>query len=131
MLVLSCSDASSGYLSAVDLTDSEDAGRNGSVVGQDTTGPQVAVMGGSYGGLSPMIIMNNFVLKQVKHSSVLYVCVCLTLFGLFVIVVVSYFSFNPSLCFKFALKIAINSDFPLKFDLKPMGAKTDIQNNSC
>ncbi|XP_053192068.1 CLOCK-interacting pacemaker a [Scomber japonicus] len=58
------SDASSGYLSAVDLTDSEDAGRNGSVVGQDTTAPQVAVMGGSYGGLSPMIIMNNFVLKQ-------------------------------------------------------------------
>ncbi|KAM7375806.1 hypothetical protein PAMP_005574 [Pampus punctatissimus] len=58
------SDASSGYLSAVDLTDSEDAGRNGSVVGQDTTGPQVAVMGGSYGGLSPMIIMNNFVVKQ-------------------------------------------------------------------
>ncbi|XP_067470133.1 CLOCK-interacting pacemaker a [Thunnus thynnus] len=58
------SDASSGYLSAVDLTDSEDAGRNGSIVGQDTTGPQVAVMGGSYGGLSPMIIMNNFVLKQ-------------------------------------------------------------------
>ncbi|CAK6957044.1 CLOCK-interacting pacemaker a [Scomber scombrus] len=58
------SDASSGYLSAVDLTDTEDAGRNGSVVSQDTTAPQVAVMGGSYGGLSPMIIMNNFVLKQ-------------------------------------------------------------------
>lgn len=66
MFFLSCSDASSGYLSAVDLTDSEDAGRNGSVVSQDTTGSQVAVMGGSYGGLSPMIIMNNFVLKQVK-----------------------------------------------------------------
>lgn len=58
------SDASSEYLSAVDLTDSEDAGRNGSIVGQDPTGPQVAVMGGSYAGLSPMIIMNNFVLKQ-------------------------------------------------------------------
>lgn len=60
------SDASSEYLSALDLTDSEDVGRNGSIVStvQDMTGPQVAVMGGSYGGLSPMIIMNNFVLKQ-------------------------------------------------------------------
>lgn len=58
------SDTSSEYLSTVDLTDSEDAGRNGSIVGQDPTGPQVAVMGGSYAGLSPMIIMNNFVLKQ-------------------------------------------------------------------
>ncbi|TMS21769.1 CLOCK-interacting pacemaker [Larimichthys crocea] len=58
------SDASSEYLSTVDLTDSEDAGRNGSIVGQDPSGPQVAVMGGSYAGLSPMIIMNNFVLKQ-------------------------------------------------------------------
>lgn len=58
------SDASSEYLSTVDLTDSEDAGRNGSIVGQDPIGPQVAVMGGSYAGLSPMIIMNNFVLKQ-------------------------------------------------------------------
>ncbi|XP_076605373.1 CLOCK-interacting pacemaker a [Chaetodon auriga] len=58
------SDASSEYLSTVDLTDSEDAGRNGLIVGQDQRGPQVAVMGGSYAGLSPMIIMNNFVLKQ-------------------------------------------------------------------
>ncbi|XP_054470248.1 CLOCK-interacting pacemaker a [Anoplopoma fimbria] len=58
------SDASSEYLSTVDLTDSEDAGRNGTIVGQDPIGPQVAVMGGSYAGLSPMIIMNNFVLKQ-------------------------------------------------------------------
>ncbi|XP_029973089.1 CLOCK-interacting pacemaker a [Salarias fasciatus] len=58
------SDASSEYLSAVDLTDSEDAGRTGSTIGQDPSGQQVAVMGGSYAGLSPMIIMNNFVLKQ-------------------------------------------------------------------
>nr|XP_020446872.1 CLOCK-interacting pacemaker [Monopterus albus] len=58
------SDASSEYLSTVDLTDSEDAGRNGLIIGQGPTGPQVAVMGGSYAGLSPMIIMNNFVLKQ-------------------------------------------------------------------
>lgn len=67
-------DASSEYLSALDLTDSEDVGRNGSIVSavQDMTGPQVAVMGGSYGGLSPMIIMNNFVLKQVKYTSAYY-----------------------------------------------------------
>ncbi|XP_015231605.1 PREDICTED: CLOCK-interacting pacemaker-like [Cyprinodon variegatus] len=58
------SDASSEYLSTVEVTDSEDAGRNGSVVGHEPGGQQVAVMGGSYSGLSPMIIMNNFVLKQ-------------------------------------------------------------------
>ncbi|XP_028994353.1 CLOCK-interacting pacemaker a [Betta splendens] len=58
------SDASSEYLSTVDLTDSEDVGRNGSTVGLNPSGPQVSVMGGSYSGLSPMIIMNNFVLKQ-------------------------------------------------------------------
>ncbi|XP_034419535.1 CLOCK-interacting pacemaker a [Cyclopterus lumpus] len=52
------SDASSEHLSTVDLTDSEDAGRNYPI------GPQVAVMGGPYAGLSPMIIMNNFILKQ-------------------------------------------------------------------
>lgn len=60
------SDASSEYLSAVDLTDTEDAGRKGSFVGQDQAGLQVAVMGAPYSGLSPMIIMNNFVLKQVR-----------------------------------------------------------------
>lgn len=61
-------DASSEYLSAVDLTDTEDAGRNGTLVPtvQDRAGPQVALMGDSYTGLSPMIIMNNFVLKQVN-----------------------------------------------------------------
>lgn len=71
-------DASSEYLSTVDLTDSEDPGRNGSVVTgvQDVTGSQVALLGGSYTGLSPMIIMNNFVLKQVKYT----VLFCLTLF---------------------------------------------------
>lgn len=69
MLVFRSTDASSEYLSTVDLTDSEDAGRNGAIVGQDQSSPQVAVMGGSYAGLSPMIIMNNFVLKQVKYSN--------------------------------------------------------------
>lgn len=70
MLVFPSSDASSEYLSTVDLTDTEDAGKTGSIFGQDPTGPQVAVMGGSYAGLSPMIIMNNFVLNQVKYSNV-------------------------------------------------------------
>lgn len=69
MLVSPSSDASSEYLSTVDLTDSEDAGRHGSLVGQDPSGPQVALIGGSYAGLSPMIIMNNIVLKQVKYSN--------------------------------------------------------------
>ncbi|CAL8300217.1 unnamed protein product [Boreogadus saida] len=55
-----CSDASSGYLSAVDLTDSEESGRTASAVGLDHT----AVVGRSYPGINPMIIMNNFVLKQ-------------------------------------------------------------------
>lgn len=57
------SDASSEYLSAVELTDSEETGRNGRV-SQDSVSQQVALMGGSYAGLSPMIIMNNFLLKQ-------------------------------------------------------------------
>ncbi|XP_023273099.1 CLOCK-interacting pacemaker-like [Seriola lalandi dorsalis] len=63
------SDASSEYLSTVDLTDNEDAGRIGSIFGQDPNGPQVAVMGGSYAGLSPMIIMNNFVLNQASSMA--------------------------------------------------------------
>ncbi|XP_041827932.1 CLOCK-interacting pacemaker a [Melanotaenia boesemani] len=58
------SDASSEYLSAVEVTDSEDTGRNGSIFGQEPSGPQVAVVGGSYPGVPPVIIMNNFVLKQ-------------------------------------------------------------------
>uniref|UniRef100_A0A1A8E5N0 CLOCK-interacting pacemaker a n=1 Tax=Nothobranchius kadleci TaxID=1051664 RepID=A0A1A8E5N0_NOTKA len=58
------SDASSEYLSAVEVTDSEDTGRNGSIIGQEPAGQQVAVVGGSYTGVSPMIIMNNIVLKQ-------------------------------------------------------------------
>ncbi|KAK5614450.1 hypothetical protein CRENBAI_024363 [Crenichthys baileyi] len=58
------SDASSDYLSAVEVTDSEDTRRNGSIIGQEPAGQQVAVVGASHSGLSPMIIMNNFVLKQ-------------------------------------------------------------------
>lgn len=56
------SDASSEYLSAVELTDTEESGRT--VLSQDLAAQQVALMGGSYAGMSPMIIMNNFLLKQ-------------------------------------------------------------------
>ncbi|XP_021440554.1 CLOCK-interacting pacemaker a isoform X2 [Oncorhynchus mykiss] len=49
------SDASSGYQNVMDQTDSEDMVRS--------PGPQVAVAGGSFPGLSPMIIMNNIVLN--------------------------------------------------------------------
>ncbi|XP_028293677.1 CLOCK-interacting pacemaker a [Gouania willdenowi] len=60
------SDASSEYLSAIELTDSEDVGTNGKMFrqGQESAQAPVAVMGGSFPGLSPMFIMNNFVLKQ-------------------------------------------------------------------
>ncbi|XP_023684314.1 CLOCK-interacting pacemaker a [Paramormyrops kingsleyae] len=57
------SDTSSGYLSAVEQTDSEDMSRGPAVRGSQS-GPPVAVMAGPYPNLSPMIIMNNVVLKQ-------------------------------------------------------------------
>lgn len=60
------SDASSEHLSTMDTTDSEDSPQP---VGKQAakgagSGPKLAVVGGSYSGLSPMIIMNNVVLKQ-------------------------------------------------------------------
>lgn len=58
------SDASSEYLSAVELTDTEESGRNCTLLNQDPAAQQVSLMGGSYPGMSPMIIMNNFLLKQ-------------------------------------------------------------------
>ncbi|XP_034015606.1 CLOCK-interacting pacemaker a [Thalassophryne amazonica] len=58
------SDEVSEYLSAVDLTDFEDAGQTGSIVSQDHNVTPLAVMRGSYAGLSPTIIMNNLVMKQ-------------------------------------------------------------------
>lgn len=58
------SDASSEYLSAVELTDTEESGRHGTVLGQDSAAQQVALMGSPYTRMSPMIIMNNFLLKQ-------------------------------------------------------------------
>lgn len=58
----------------MDLTDTEDAGRHGTLVPtvQDGASPHVAVMGDSYTGLSPMIIMNNFVLKQVNVITIAF-----------------------------------------------------------
>ncbi|KAM4528728.1 CLOCK-interacting pacemaker [Fundulus diaphanus] len=63
------SDASSEHLSAMDATDSEDspqpvARRGAQGAGSDSKRSQLAVVGGSYSRLSPMIIMNNVVLKQ-------------------------------------------------------------------
>lgn len=83
-MVFSSSDASSEYLSAVEVTDSEDTGRNGSIIGQEA-GQQVAVVGGSYTGLSPMIIMNNFVLKQVTLNCKVHFIHCTALFKMLVV----------------------------------------------
>ncbi|KAM4713515.1 CLOCK-interacting pacemaker isoform 1-T3 [Anableps anableps] len=63
------SDASSEHLSTMDTTDSEDslqpvAQQGPQVAGSGPKPSQLAVVGGSYSGLSPMIIMNNVVLKQ-------------------------------------------------------------------
>lgn len=53
------SDGSSEHLSAIDQTDTEDSSLSRSQVS-----PMAAVVGGALQGLSPMIIMNNVVLKQ-------------------------------------------------------------------
>ncbi|KAI4879102.1 hypothetical protein NFI96_014441, partial [Prochilodus magdalenae] len=55
------SDASSGYFSAVELTDLEDLRPSSSSAQNMQTGPVVL---GSYPGVSPMVKMNNFILKQ-------------------------------------------------------------------
>lgn len=70
LLFLSCSwptDAGSEHMSTMDTTDSEDSPRPVVQQGPQTSGSQLAVVGGSYSSLSPMIIMNNVLLKQV-HS---------------------------------------------------------------
>ncbi|XP_033892194.1 CLOCK-interacting pacemaker-like isoform X2 [Acipenser ruthenus] len=60
------SDSSSGYLSAVENTDSEDGPKTLSKsVGSMPQPAQVAVLGGAFPGLSPVIVMNNVLLKQV------------------------------------------------------------------
>ncbi|XP_041662065.1 CLOCK-interacting pacemaker [Cheilinus undulatus] len=64
------SDASSEHTSTMDTTDSEDSPRPAAVPQgpqKSGSGPQpsqLTVVGGSYSNLSPMIIMNNVVLKQ-------------------------------------------------------------------
>lgn len=60
-------DASSEHLSVVDQADAEDAAR---LVMQAASGSrsQLAVIGRSFQSLSPMIIMNNVLLKQVKTT---------------------------------------------------------------
>ncbi|XP_044026216.1 CLOCK-interacting pacemaker [Siniperca chuatsi] len=63
------SDASSEHMSTMDTADSEESPFPVVQQGQQTTGsgPQaskLAVVGGSYSSLSPMIIMNNILLKQ-------------------------------------------------------------------
>lgn len=51
----------------MDTTDSEDSPRPGSQSsGSGSRGSQLTVVGGSYSNLSPMIIMNNVLLKQVQ-----------------------------------------------------------------
>ncbi|XP_020516576.2 CLOCK-interacting pacemaker [Labrus bergylta] len=63
------SDASSEHTSTMDTTDPEDSPRTAVQQGSQKSGSapqpsQLTVVGGSYSNLSPMIIMNNVVLKQ-------------------------------------------------------------------
>lgn len=60
------SDAGSEHMSAMDTTDSEDSPHPVAQQGPQTS--QLAVVGGSYSSLSPMIIMNNVLLKQPGDS---------------------------------------------------------------
>lgn len=64
-------DASSEHLSVLDQTDTEDVARpvKQVVSGSRSQTSQLAVIGGSFQSLSPMIIMNNVLLKQVKTFS--------------------------------------------------------------
>ncbi|XP_016315948.1 CLOCK-interacting pacemaker-like [Sinocyclocheilus anshuiensis] len=58
------SDASSGYFSALDQTDFEDMGPTSTAAQSMSTAPRVPFIPGSHPGVSPMIVMNNLVLKQ-------------------------------------------------------------------
>ncbi|KAK9960050.1 hypothetical protein ABG768_010127 [Culter alburnus] len=58
------SDASSGYYSALDQTDFEDMGPTSIAAQSMPTAAQVPFIPGSHQGISPMIVMNNLVLKQ-------------------------------------------------------------------
>lgn len=63
-MCLRSADASSEHTGTMDTTDSEDSRP---LVQQGAQASQLAVVGGSYSNLSPMIIMNNVLLKQVQH----------------------------------------------------------------
>lgn len=65
-------DASSEQTSSMDTTDSEDSPHPAVRQGHRSAGSVssgLAVVGGSYSSLSPMIIMNNVLLKQVTDFS--------------------------------------------------------------
>lgn len=71
LLFSGTTDASSEHMSAMDTTDSEDSPCPVAQQGPQTPSsgpatPQLAVVGGSYPSLSPMIFMNNVLLKQVQ-----------------------------------------------------------------
>lgn len=59
-------------MSAIDTTDSEEspcaAVQKGLQASSSGPSSQLTVVGGSYSNMSPMIIMNNVVLKQVRHQ---------------------------------------------------------------
>lgn len=68
------SDASSEHMSTMDTTDSEDSTQLAVKQAPQTSGARpkpspLTVVGGSYSSLSPMIIMNNVLLKQPGDSS--------------------------------------------------------------
>ncbi|XP_056623924.1 CLOCK-interacting pacemaker a isoform X1 [Triplophysa dalaica] len=63
------SDASSGYFSALDQTDFEDVVPTTTATHSMQTARQVPFIPGSHTGVSPMIIMNNLVLKQPKGKT--------------------------------------------------------------
>ncbi|XP_052001783.1 CLOCK-interacting pacemaker a [Xyrauchen texanus] len=58
------SDASSGYFSALDQTDFEDMGPRSTALHRMKTCRQVPFIPGTHPGISPMIVMKNFLLKQ-------------------------------------------------------------------
>ncbi|MGH0179146.1 UNVERIFIED_CONTAM: hypothetical protein FKN15_001539 [Acipenser sinensis] len=61
--------SSSGYLSAVENTDSENGPKTlPQSVGSMPQPAQVAVLGGAFPGLSPVIVMNNVLLKQPNNA---------------------------------------------------------------
>lgn len=67
-------------MSVVDTTDSEDSPRPAVKKGLKASGSgqpsQLTVVGGSYSNLSPMIIMNNVLLKQVRRQNAAILLSC-------------------------------------------------------